>query len=436
MIRRLRRRFVLIAAISLLAVELIIIGLINAVNSAQINSREEQLIELICENGGEIPEFMRGDKRRQDEDGTPPPLPPVFDDNDREDGGPMEFRMNEETRYQTRYFVIKLDNNMHVTYADVGHIAAVSYDEAVEYAGEVCTSNKTDGFLGNYRFHMSGTGGEKMYVFLDCRDDISTKQRFLLVSVGISLGGWMLVCIVMIAVSGFAVKPFVENYEKQRRFITDAGHELKTPLAIISANTEVIEMVSEPSEWTTSIRNQVARLNGLVADLLKLARMDEGTSQKDFIEFDLSDAFIDIAKPFTTLAQSKGLNLEVKGEEGIHMKGDEGSIRQLVSILTENAVKYCDEGGSIKAELSRTGSGRHAVMTVTNDCKDPPEEPERLFDRFYRADSSRSRELNEKRSGYGIGLSVARATAEAHKGRISCRTENGKIIFTVRLHTV
>ncbi|MBQ1433694.1 MAG: HAMP domain-containing histidine kinase [Ruminococcus sp.] len=433
MIGRLRRRFVIIAAVSLLVVEMMIIGLINAVNYIQTNEREEQLISVISENGGEIPEFMRKDKQHPPhEDGEMPPM-----HNEKEGEGLLGFSMNEETRFQTRYFVIKLDDEMHVTYADVMHIAAVSYDEAVQYTADVCTSGKTDGFIGNYRYHMTQTDDGKMYVFLDCRDDLRTRQRFLLVSAGISLGGWLLVCVIMIVVSGVAVKPFVENYEKQRRFITDAGHELKTPLAIISANTEVIEMVSEPSEWTLSIKNQVQRLNGLVADLLKLARMDEGVVQQNFAVFDLSDAFIDIAKPFTTLAENKGLTLEVAGEDGIKMNGDEGSVRQLVSILVENAVKYCDEGGHIRAELSLSGNGRHAVMTVSNDCKEPPEVPERLFDRFYRADSSRSREDGEKRNGYGIGLSVAKATVEAHKGKITCKAENGRIYFItkLRVHT-
>ena len=246
----------------------------------------------------------------------------------------------------------------------------------------------------------------------------------------------MLVCLLIIICSRFAVKPFIENYEKQRMFITDAGHEIKTPLAIIQANTEVIEMISEPSEWTESIKNQIERLNGLIANLLRLSRMDEESIKPVFAEFDLTDAFIDIAQPFKTPAENKGLTLNVDAQENIRMNGDEASIRQVVSILTENAVKYCDKGGSIDISLTKTASGRHAVIKAVNDCAQPPEDPERLFDRFYRADASRKREDGEKKSGYGIGLSVAKAVTENHKGKISCKAENGKIIFTVRLRSI
>ena len=117
----------------------------------------------------------------------------------------------------------------------------------------------------------------------------------------------------------------------------------------------------------------------------------------------------------------------------IRMNGNVSSIRQLVSILIENAVKYCDAGGSIEASAEKTASGRHTIIQVKNDCAEPPEQPERLFDRFYRADKSRKREDGETKSGYGIGLSVAKAVTESHKGKISCKAENGKIVFIVRL---
>ena len=431
MIKRLRRRFVLIAAVSILAVELIIVGLINIMNIREINRREKQLMDILCDNGGEFPDYMgmRDREGAGPEDEGPPPMPK----EDEKRFGQFGFKMNEETRYQTRYFYVRLRADGSIDAVNTAHIAAVTTEQAKDYAEEVSLSGRSSGYTGNYRYTVTVSSECTLYIFLDCRDDIQTKNTFLLISGAISLGGWILVCLLIIVLSKFAVKPFIENYEKQKMFITDAGHEIKTPLAIIQANTEVIEMIGEPSEWTQSIKNQTERLNGLIADLLKLARMDEESVKLTFADFDLSDAFIDIAQPFNTLAANKGLSLDIKAEEGIRMNGDEGSIRQLVSILTENAVKYCDNGGSIKAVLSKTGGGHHAVITIENDCKEPPEHPERLFDRFYRADQSRARSDGEVKSGYGIGLSVAKATVDAHKGRISCKAENGKIFFTVRL---
>ena len=441
MIKRLRRRFVLIAAFSVLAVELVVVGLINIMNIRQINGTEKQLLEILCDNDGEFPEFgmMRDQNgfkpggRFGGMDDEPPPVP---DDDGRRGFGGFGFRMTEETRFKTRYFYVMCDRQLSPTVINTVHIAAVTSNQAVSYAQKAHNTGKSGGYIGDYRFVVKETQYGKMYIFLDCSDDIRTEQNFLLISAAISLGGWVLVCLLIIICSRFAVKPFIENYEKQRMFITDAGHEIKTPLAIIQANTEVIEMISEPSEWTESIKNQIERLNGLIANLLRLSRMDEESIKPVFAEFDLTDAFIDIAQPFKTPAENKGLTLNVDAQENIRMNGDEASIRQVVSILTENAVKYCDKGGSIDISLTKTASGRHAVIKAVNDCAQPPEDPERLFDRFYRADASRKREDGEKKSGYGIGLSVAKAVTENHKGKISCKAENGKIIFTVRLRSI
>ena len=433
MIKRLRRKFVLIAAASVLAVELVVVGLINIINIGETHKRQMQLIEILCENDGDFPEFgMRHEQMHSSAPGGGSFSPPVMN-GERKRFPDLGFKLNEETRYQTRYFCVRYNRELVPVEINTGHIAAVTSADALNYAEEVSQTGKTSGFLGNYRYEVRENLGETLYVFLDCREDIRTQRLFLLISAAISLGGWLLVCLLIIVCSRFAVRPFIENYEKQKMFITDAGHEIKTPLAIIQANTEVIEMIGEPSEWTQSIRNQIERLNGLIADLLRLSRMDEENVKLECEEFDLSDAFDEIAGPFRTLAENKGLSLEIRTQEGIRMNGNVSSIRQLVSILIENAVKYCDAGGSIEASVEKTASGRHAIIRVKNDCAEPPEQPERLFDRFYRADKSRKREDGETKSGYGIGLSVAKAVTESHKGKISCKAENGKIVFTVRL---
>lgn len=439
MIRRLQRRFVLIAALSLLLVELLIIGMINAAYIGQIDDREKQLMTILLDNDGEFPEFgIRKDKispKPDDRFGKEDIMdePPLMPDYVEEKQSHFGFRVNEETRYQTRYFYVRCSGDMKPVAINTAHVAAISSDEALDYAEKANDTGRNSGYLDNYLFSLKKTNdGGLLYVFLDCRDDIQNKHSFMLLSAGISFGGWVLVCVLIMVFSRFAVKPFAESYEKQRMFITDAEHEIKTPLAIISANTEVIEMIGEPNEWTESIKNQIGRMNGLVADLLKLSKMDEGSVGLTFAEFDLSEAFTDIAEPFRTLAENKGLSFELECTEGIRMNGDEASLRQLVSIFTENAVKYCDQDGSIKVSLARSSSGRHVLIQAENDCKTPPEHPERLFDRFYRADKSRKRDSGETDTGYGIGLAVAKAAAEAHKGKIGCKTAEGRIIFYAR----
>lgn len=431
MIGRLRRKFVLIAAVSLLAVEVLLIGLINVINYVQISDKENALLDIICENGGEFPDMgMKPDREFRPIDVRPPEQ---FDMRTGRQGNPFKAHMdiNPETRFQTRYFFVKYNASGEISLINTGHIAAVTAEDAAEYCKSVRESGKSTGYMGNYRYRVNGEDADSLYVFLDCTENFSTKQRFMLVSVSIALGGFVLVCLMMIVASKFAVKPFIENYEKQKRFISDAGHEIKTPLAIISANTEVLEMTGEPNEWTAAIRNQVERLNGLISGLLKLSKMEEDTNKPSFQEFDVSAAFEDIVTPFGTLASTKGLTLDIESSEGLKMTGDEESVRQLISILTDNAVKYCDGGGKITVGLYDTA--KNITVKTVNDCAAPPEDTERLFDRFYRADTSRSRNENAERSGYGIGLSVAKAITAAHKGKIFCKAQDGKMIFTAVL---
>ncbi len=306
--------------------------------------------------------------------------------------------------------------------------------QAIEYGKSVLDSGKTSGTSGNYRYKTGDTDKGKIIVFMDCRSDSATKNRFLLVSCAIGAAGYILVCLLIIIFSKRAIRPVVESFEKQKRFITDAGHEIKTPLAIISANTEVLEMMSEPNQWTVSIKNQITRLNGLLKELLSLAKMDEEKPALTMADFNISDAVYDAASPFTTLAETKGKKLTINVANGLSYHGDEGAIRQLVSILTENAVKYADEDGEIIVKLFTSHNGKETDLEVSNTCKEPPQgDLTKLFDRFYRDDSSRSRSKGEKKGGYGIGLSIAQAIVRSHKSKISCKAENGMMIFTAQL---
>lgn len=427
MIGRLRRKFVLITALCLLAVELLLIGIINIINFRQISRNENELLDILCENNGEFPEMIQMWTEMYDNGNRVRP-----DRGMREYTDPFYMGMNitEETRFRTRYFYVKYDVIGRIVFINTGHIALVTSDTALDYCKMANARNADAGYIGDFSYRIHDQPDGPLYIFLDCTENFATKHRFLFVSVGISIIGYILVCLLIIIFSRSAVRPFIENYEKQKMFITDAGHEIKTPLAIISANTEVLEMTEGENEWTTSIKNQVDRLNGLIAGMLKLARSEEDTQLPEFKVFDVSQAFDDIVTPFVTLAKSKGLTLDIEGEQGIIMNGDEDSVSQLISILTENAVKYCDKDGSIKAELNR--NSKYVVITVENDCAEPPEDTERLFDRFYRADSSRSRDT-QHRTGYGIGLSVAQAIVKLHKGKISCEAENGRIVFRAEL---
>ncbi|MGI6070122.1 MAG: sensor histidine kinase [Blautia sp.] len=219
--------------------------------------------------------------------------------------------------------------------------------------------------------------------------------------------------------------PVEESYQKQKRFITDAGHELKTLLTIIDANVEVLEMEHGENEWTRSIRNQTRRLSGLTADLVTLSRLDEGGLEALRVDFSLSDAAEEVLENIMAPALASGRKLSWEITPNLSMCGDEKQIRQLLSLLMDNAVKYSDEHGTIEVCVKKRGRGRQIV--VTNTVSEMPSgNLNALFERFTRADASRSFQT----AGYGIGLSIARAIVLAHKGKIKAKSGDGKS-FTI-----
>ena len=261
---------------------------------------------------------------------------------------------------------------------------------------------------------------------MDISDEIVSINLIIRVSVIIGLVAFALLFVIVLLISNKVVQPMVENTVRQKQFITDAGHELKTPLAIISANAEVLEMMHGENEWLTSIRNQTNRLSDLIKNLLVLSKAEE-TSQKDsFSEVAISDIISATVASFSTLSNRAGKRLYAEVQPTLTIWGNEKSIAELTNILLDNAVKYAPQGSKI--ELSLYQKGRQVILETSNYLVDSTVvDTERLFDRFYRSEKSRSRQTG----GYGIGLSIAGAIVKAHKANISAATNDGKITFTV-----
>ena len=219
----------------------------------------------------------------------------------------------------------------------------------------------------------------------------------------------------------------------QKQFITDAGHELKTPLTVISANMDVLALETGRNEWVDSTKKQVSDMRALVDEMIYLSRLNEEEAKLERREIDMSALVRDAAEPFQAMAEYKGKSLCVEAGDGVRMTGDEGALRRLVSILCDNAVKYAPEGDGIMLELKKAGRGA-VELRCENAVSEPMDDEtlRHLFDRFYRADASRSRE----NGGYGIGLSIARAVAERHGGSMTARrTRDGRIAFTALIRT-
>lgn len=407
MIKKLRKKFIAIAMISVIVVLTLIMGTVNIANYISINERSERTLEILEENNGEFPfdEFHRKEKRVEDKS------------------------LSAETPFETRYFTVTMLKDGTVSTINTGRIFAVSSSTAKEYAETLFNSNKTKGFIEHYKYILINNDSGYMYIFVDCERELSTFRSFLFASIGISLVGILLVFILVVIFSKIAVKPVAESYEKQKRFITDASHEIKTPLAIIDANTEVIEMINGENEWSESIRNQIKRLNALTEKMVFLSRMDEESYVTVMEEFSFSEAVSDTVEPFITLANSKNKTLTTDIEENLTIKANEQSIRQLVSILLDNAVKYTNEGGNIEVRLF--AKGKTKTLTVYNTVEEIQKgKLDFLFERFYRLDSSR----NSETGGSGIGLSVAKAIAQSNNGRLTAYSTDGKSIcftFTV-----
>ena len=381
MIRKLRRKLVAVAMLSLFIVLLIIIGTVNILNYTKMVDDAQRTIAILKENDGSFPR---------------PDMSPEHDKD-------IFKGMSPEAPYESRYFSVLMD-------AD-GNVSTIE---------KVLDSGKTSGFMGQYRFAVKDKDGGTLLIFLYCGRGLANFRSVLFVSVGISLAGMLAVFLLLVFFSGRIVKPVSESYEKQKRFITDAGHEIKTPLTIIDADAELVELECGESEWLDDIKKQTKRLTALTNDLIYLARMEEGQKNAVRIEFPLSDVVDETAESFRARAINENKQLEINIQPGLAYIGDEKAVRQLVSILVDNAVKYADSEGKIKVSLTSVAGIK---LEVYNTCEHISKDSvKHLFDRFYRAEQSH----NSQTGGYGIGLSVAKAVAEAHRGKISAYTADEK----------
>ena len=421
MISKLRKKFIIVSMLSVTLVLGVLIAVINIFNYKEVIRNADDVLNILTANQGEFPPDTMPDPLRDDPFGGP--------------GNMMGGRGNQkspEMRYEARFFSILLDNDGKAMVIDTGRIAAVDSSEAAELAESVFKSGKTKGFLKGYRFRRNDVEDVTLVVFYDCGRSLDNARSFLWISIIISAIG-LLIVFALIALSSKAIiKPVAETYEKQKRFITDAGHELKTPLAVINADCDVLEMENEDgeNEWVTDIRKQTERLTELTGRLIYLAKTEEG-SKTDMmkLDFPLSDVVSEETESFKGLAKSSGKTIETSITPDISYNGDPKAITQLVSILMDNAIKYSPDGGSVKVSLHRNGS--KTVLAVTNDTKETvsKEDMKRMFDRFYRTDKSR----NSETGGYGIGLSIAKGITESHGGKIHASGSGNKITVTAEL---
>lgn len=412
MIQSLRRKFIGATMLSLLLVLLVILGSVNLLSYRKTVTDANNILALLSENQGAFPKQMFPGMGYGREDQQP---------GDRPVG---RRNMSPETPFESRFFWVTVDGSGNHVFTDIASIAAIDAETAEQYADTVLSSGKTSGFLGDYRYLVSAQEEMTRIIFLDCGRSLSSIKTTALASLGVSAAGLMSVFVLLLILSGRIVKPVAESFEKQRRFITDAGHEIKTPLTIISADTDLLELEVGENEWLSDIRRQTQRLTDLTKDLIYLSRMDEARPGVQFVEFPLSDVVEETAQSFQSLAASQGRRLELSIQKLLSLVGSEKDIRQLTSILLDNALKYSPPGTDIILSLEQ--DSKSIRLTVRNSIQQPMsrETLGRLFDRFYRVDSSR----NSSTGGYGLGLAIASGIVTTHRGKIRADSPGAHIL--------
>ena len=428
--RRLRRKFILVAMGAVTVVLTLIIAGINVVNYSHVCKMADARLDYIL--AGKDGTDWEDEPKTDPGSGGDANTGMVADGNQAGARAGHFEGMTAESPFDTRYFTVTLVDGQ-VVDVNTARIAAVGAKRAARIATELDSKGLTSGFSGNYRYTTTVQGEETTYVFVDCSRELASFHSFLSASVAISCIGWLAVLAIVTVASGAVIRPMVESYSKQKRFITDASHEIKTPLTVIDAANEVQEIESGESEWTQSIHEQVARLTALTERLVFLARMDEGSAGFTMASIDLTEAVDKAAAPFESVAVSRGKRLSTSIASSVRAHADAAAVAQVVELLLDNATRYASEGSVIELSLRSVsrGAGKGAAELVVSNVVDelPEGDLDRLFDRFYRADVSRS----SKTGGSGVGLSVVRAIAEAHGGSATVSGHDHQITFIVRL---
>ena len=410
MIGRLKKRYIGALMLSVFIVLGIIVTFINTVNYINTNERSDIRLDFIARSDNLFP--------------TEPESPPR-DDEDSEEND----EINPETPFDTRYFTVTILNDGTVFATDLERVARINDTQAKIYATGAFEKGKDSGYVDDYKYRAIYQEQRVVYIFLDASRELEAFRSFLASSIIISLIGAAIISLLVVVLANKIFHPVIESYEKQRRFITDAGHELKTPLAIIEANAEVIEMTGGETDWTRSIRKQTKRMTRLTENLVYLARMEEAGAPAEHEVFSLSELIEEVAEGWLAVAEKNNKLLSWVAMPDIFTKGSKNDIAQLISILVDNAIKYTSPGGKIHLTLASTPLG--AEITCQNDVESiETGNLNVLFNRFYRRDNSR----NSQGGGFGIGLSLAKSIVQNHKGKISAHSDDGKsIVFTVVL---
>ena len=449
MIRRLRRRMTLLVILVLVLVSAGIVLAIHLSNERSIAAQAETTLSALAEEGGTRPSMPpdgegpagsgetpppkpEDEEDPESRDGTPPPRPEEEDDGHRTPrdgkrrgaaGQPPEIRNGRDVA------AAGLSNTYIITLSDDGSVDSWTSDRPDLYtdsqvaaiAESALADGRESGRIGTQFYRKVQSEGRTKLIVLDARLDYLSASNMLRSSMLIAGSACLLLSLLAWLLVRRMVQPVEDAFVRQKRFVSDASHELKTPLAVISANAEVLENEIGENEYLGYIRSEVRRTDTLVRNLLTLARLDRNDAVTEMKPFDLSHALLDVTLPFESTVFEAGKSLDIRIPEGIEYTGNEEMIKQLAVILLSNALKYSDPKGQIIISLKAKGRQRELSVFNTGEAISP-EDRERIFDRFWRADPAHGRETG----GQGLGLAIARSIVDAHHGKISVESREGE----------
>lgn len=408
MIKKLRWKFIAVAMISIIVVLMAIIGTITLINYNKTVDNIDKVLTVLVDNDGKFNGLDFGDDNLENTDGN----------NNKDNLNPPKDygEFTKETPYWTRFFSVKFTNSNPDPAVDTSMIASVSKEEAIDMAKETINNNSMIGFYGAYRYKVKIADDFKLVVFVDCTKEMRSIRYFVFTGTWISLVGIIAVFIIVFIFSKIVFNPVKRTYDKQKRFVTNAAHELKTPLTIISANNELIDAQYNSLDETQAIDKQVKKLTIMINNLTLLSKLDEEDKNVDLKEkVDLTKLSNDLIGSFKVIFESRNIKFNFFVDDNCYIKGNTNLISQLLSLLIDNANKYALT--YINFEVRIVGKG--VELKTSNDADIDEKNPNLLLERFYRNDKARG-----KIEGSGIGLSVVNEIVKLHKGTIKLNASN------------
>lgn len=396
MIKKLRKRFVITSLLSIFFVLLVTISAINISNYVMAENSASDSLNMITNQGMNPGMGPGGDQGRGD-------------------------------LRQEHYFVVSFNSDGTIAARDYRQMFAYTEAQCDELATKVFANELTGGRIDTLRYRKTLKNDGRTYVgFVDIKERLDSVSNFLLVSSLVSVMAYLVLTGLVLIAARIVFKPSEEAYKKQKKFITNASHELKTPLTVISADLDILEMDNGKNEWTESMRDQVKRLTEMTNQLVTLSRLEEEDASFPFEDFRLDEACEEAVESFKASFQKEGIEFTSSIDPNITMRGNRRLIEELLSVFLDNSRKYTG-GKAKKSELSlnKTSKGQ-TELRFSNTLEEGDEvDPKQVLDRFYRSPST-------KKEGSGIGLSVAQEIVALHKGNIQVEKNENTISFIIR----